>query len=270
MKMFLSLKRHVRKRLIAFLGLSKEVTGHYYPQQPTCQVPYVWSLFSLFLGEREDGYFVEVGAYDGIFASNTWGLSERQWAGLMIEPIPHLAKLCRESHRKHPRVKVVEHALGPVDSAELKLHLAGTLTTANTELFEEYAGVSWAKPALTPEILVVPSQTLNTLLVTHEAPTGFDVLVVDVEGFEAEVFSGFDLDRWRPKMMIVELADTHPDLVVTAESDARLGVLIEESGYRLVFKDHINTVFVRYDIWEKAYEPRASFTDAGINPASGA
>ena len=193
------------------------------------------------------------GAYDGVFVSNTWGLAVREWEGLMLEPVPHLARLCRDNHSNHPWVRVIESAAGPVDSSQLTLHLAGTLTTANSEAFEEYADVDWAKSALTSKTIAVPSQTLSTILRDNNAPVGFDVLVVDVEGFETEVFSGFDLGLWRPKMLIVEMADTHPDLTVTARVDASLGLLIEGFGYRTVFKDHINTVFVRSDVWASAF-----------------
>ena len=86
------------------------------------------------------------------------------------------------------------------------------------------------------------------------APRNFDVLVVDVEGFEEQVFAGFSLSDWRPKMMIVELADTHPDLTATSHSDARLGARLAAHGYNVVFKDSVNTVFVDDDVWAATYE----------------
>ena len=226
----------------------------YYPQQPTCQIPNLWMLYTRFLGENEGGYFVEVGAYDGIFVSNTWGLAERKWGGLMIEPVPHLAEFCRENHRSHPGVQIVEVGVGSVDSGELNLHIAGTLTTANVGVFSEYADIAWASPSLSSQIIRVGSDTLNLILRNHNVPVGFDVLVVDVEGYETHVFSGFSMTEWKPKMMIVELADTHPDLNATATADAHLGSAIIDAGYRIVFKDSINTVFIRQDIWETAYQ----------------
>ena len=50
-------------------------------------------------------------------------------------------------------------------------------------------------------------------------------------------------------MMIVELADTHPDLKATASDDGRLYREFATHGYVVVFKDSVNTVFVREDIW---------------------
>jgi len=225
----------------------------YYPQQPTCQIPHLWWLYTRFLGDRERGFFVEIGAYDGIFVSNTWGLTERGWTGLMVEPVPRLALACAASHARHPNVRVIQQAVGPEGVDEITLMLAETLTTANTEVFGEYSKVDWASGSLTNSTIRVPSQTLDSLLEANLAPTGFDVLVVDVEGFEDQVFSGFNLAEWRPKMLIIELSDTHPDLSSTSESDAVLGARILCGGYRVVFKDAVNTVFVREDVWASSY-----------------
>lgn len=249
-------QRGIRSRVARLIGpkvVQSPSSDGYYPQQPTCQIPHLAFLFSRFLGDRTDGLFVEVGAYDGVFVSNSWGLAERGWRGLMAEPVPALAQACRTNHSNHPGVTVIERAVGPEDDRDVRLQVAGTLTTANPDAFLEFEKVDWAVGALTDEVVVVKSQRLDTLLEEHGAPEGFDLLGVDVEGFEAEVFAGFDLARWRPKMLIVELLDTHPDLLLTSRSDAELGRRILDVGYVVVFKDQINTVFVRDDVYEAAY-----------------
>ena len=73
------------------------------------------------------------------------------------------------------------------------------------------------------------------------------LLVIDVEGAEAAVLRGFSLARWKPRMLIIELVHTHPDLHAVSAGDAHLQRLIEEAGYSVVYKDSINTVFVADD-----------------------
>jgi FkbM family methyltransferase len=214
---------------------------------PDCQIATLPFLLERFLGRRSEGFFVEVGAFDGISYSNTWGLAERGWSGLLVEPVPHLADECRRNHSSHPHVRIVECAIGAATGAT-SLILNGPLTTAHAGQAEEWAYAS-------AEAITVPMITLDSLLSREEVCPGFELLVVDVEGFEADVFAAFDLARWRPLMMIVELADTHPDLQNTAAADAQLSRSIEANGYRIVYKDHINTVFVLSDRVDEQFVP---------------
>jgi len=224
----------------------------YYPQQPDCQIASIAHLYSQFLGERENGTFVEIGANDGVLVSNTWGLAVRHWRGFMVEPIPAFAEACRRNHHQHPHVVVVETAVGDGSQSEMTLSLGGALTTANPEQKREYGSIPWSSYELTDHEVVVPAQSMDCLLEDLDVLPGFEVLVVDVEGLESTVFAGFALSKWRPQMMIVELADTHPQFSATRISDASLGRSILNAGYTIIYKDAINTVFVRADVWEAA------------------
>jgi hypothetical protein len=50
---------------------------------------------------------------------------------------------------------------------------------------------------------------MDSFLKKHNVPHNFDLLVVDVEGKEQEVFYSFDIEEWKPKMLIIELVDNH-------------------------------------------------------------
>ena len=229
------------------------VSTHFYPQQPSCQIPHVWLLYSRFLGERTEGAFVEIGGFDGVRFSNTWGLAARGWRGWMVEPVPELADRCRRNHEQHPAVHVLQQAVAAPGHGTVRLQVGGPLTTANPGQRDEYLRHEWSRSGLTDQFIDAPACSLDELLERHSVPTGFDVLVVDVEGFEEAVFSGFDISRWQPRMMIVELADAHPTLSGTMRNDAALARRIEEHGYVIVAKDMVNTVFVERHTWAAAY-----------------
>lgn len=219
-------------------------TGIFVPD-PSCQVVGLGDLYALVFGDRRDGLVVEVGAHDGVTASNSSCLVDAGWRALLVEPVAEFAAACRARYAGRGDVEVVETAVG-ASEGEVELLVAGTLTTAHAPTADAYDHIQWARSSLDGATRrTVPMTTLDDLLERHRVPAGFDVLVVDVEGFEAEVFEGADLDRWRPRMVIVELTDTHPDLQATRGANHRLLRHVQGHGYQIIYKDQINTVFVR-------------------------
>jgi FkbM family methyltransferase len=244
-----SLGRIVNK-ILNPLGLEMRPTGigstpPYFSMPTSCQIPNISTIIENIVGKKDDGVFVEVGAFDGYTFSNTWGLATRGWSGLMFEPIPKFAAAARRRHKNHAAVKIVESAIGDREDTTIVLTLGGAVTTGSSLQLSEYQRLSWARDSLSQNQIVVPSTTLDCALTDHGLLEEFDVLVIDVEGLEEQVFAGFTLEKWRPKILIVELADMHPDLVAHRVSHLNLSNSILQSGYRVVYKDHINTVFAR-------------------------
>jgi FkbM family methyltransferase len=228
--------------------------NQFYEQQPSCQISQLDSLLQIFLGRRDDGVFVEIGANDGVSCSNTWGLAKRGWTGYLVEAVPEFAEICKENHKEHKNISIWQVAIGDEDGAEVTFNIGGQLSTANHDLQLEYKSTAWAKSVITTKQVVIKTQKLDTFLRDKKIQPGFDVLVVDVEGYEAQVFSGFILSEWNPKMLIVELTDTHPHLKTNSKSDAALGQSILSKGYEIVYKDCINTVFVTTNIWKDTFQ----------------
>src|ERR1035437_6830450 len=60
-----------------------------------------------FFGEDYRGKFVDVGANDGVYGSNSYLLERHGWTGLLVEPSDRLAEACR---RARPGSVVVNKA----------------------------------------------------------------------------------------------------------------------------------------------------------------
>lgn len=215
----------------------------FYTVGPACQVENIGGLFEKYLGAIGDGFYVEVGAFDGVSHSNTLGLARRGWRGVVAEPNPASAELLRQNYKQFSQVAVEELAVGSSDGEVVQLQVAGTLSSKSAKLIAHYGNLGWAVGSLRDEIVAVQSVTLDSLLRKY-SPERFDLLVVDVEGSEKDVFSGFSLDLWRPTMIIVELTESHPDFQDFRRENAKIYVDLLSAGYVPVFKDSINTVFV--------------------------
>jgi len=202
-------------------------------------------LFQAAFGNLSSGTFIEVGAFDGDSFNNTCLLADLGWNGIYVEPVPEFAKACTLRHLINPKISVVNTALGARDG-NVRIHAAGALSTASEEHVSAYRKFSWARSGLSGRIISVPMTTLDKFLAASTVKPNFDPLVVDVEGFEAEVFAGFSLGEWRPQMLIVELEDFHPDFSGIPSITARSKELrrrIESAGYVQICLDAINTVY---------------------------
>ena len=213
-----------------------------------CQIENLNEIYQKYFGYPSKGYFVEVGAYDGEFVSNTSFLADHGWNGLYIEPIYEFYLKCLKRHDKND-VIVANVAIG-LEEGEKIIYRGDTLTTLDEEQMNRYKEIEWAQHISFKEE-VCDQMRLDALMEKMEVPKNFDLLVVDVEGKESEVFQTFDLSDWNPKMIIVELEDEHPSFQKYSNfvSDVKnLRNTIEQFGYIEIYKNQWNTVFVRSDL----------------------
>ncbi len=158
----------------------------------------------------EYGFFIEVGANDGISQSNTLYFEKyKNWQGILIEAIPELAEKCRINRSK----SVVEnYALVPFDYAQdyIKIHYCNLMSFVDGAMrSEEEKKVHLRKGCQVQNInnsyeINVPAMTL-TAIIDKYGVKNIDLFSLDVEGFELDVLQGIDFDRYQPKFMLIEV-----------------------------------------------------------------
>lgn len=219
-----------------------------YNVSKTCQIQDLNSIYDEYFGNTFNGFFVEVGAYDGESFSNTSCLADAGWRGIYIEPVEEFYQKCLERHTNND-VSVVQCAIGETEK-EIDIYINLGLTTTNKDMVNIYSEINWSVES-SFEKRKCSQIRLETLLNMHSVQPKFEVLVVDVESNETSVFNSFDLKYWSPKMIIVELIDEHPtfqryDSQIKINQDLRNRILT--FGYTEIYKDEINTVFVKQNL----------------------
>jgi FkbM family methyltransferase len=152
----------------------------------------------------DGGFFVEAGANDGVNYSNTYYLERaRGWTGVLVEGIPSLYRACV---RHRPRSRVVNCALVPPDAEGrlVKMHYSNLQSIVSGALPYEHVEAGLRSQAERTYDVQVPGRTLSSVL-DEARPPRFDLLVLDVEGYEAEVLRGLDLDRHAPRFALIEV-----------------------------------------------------------------
>jgi FkbM family methyltransferase len=170
----------------------------------------------------DGGVFVEAGANDGFRKSNTYHLERfRGWTGILIEPVPELAAQCERRRRGS---RVYQCALVGGD------HAAAEVVIAYADLCSEISVAGRPRPRSAwgwdkGYDIAVPARTLTDVL-AEDGATHIDFLSLDLQGFEAAALAGLDLDRWAPRIMLVEIVDDDAQRAV----DAVLGERYERLG----------------------------------------
>jgi len=160
-----------------------------------------------YLSQRR-GTFVELGAFDGLTQNNTvWLEANRGWRGILIEPIPEAYERCV---RNRPRATVVNCACVSYDYPEPTVGMvySGLMSIVRGARSSDEGDDAWVSRGeelqqIERYTCTVPARTLTAVLDDHGVRR-FDLLSLDVEGYELEVLNGFDIERFLPRHVLVE------------------------------------------------------------------
>ena len=182
---------------------------------------------------KRNGFFVEIGAFDGTNLSNSL-LLERDygWSGILVEPSPAFtipilstrkAKLCAQ----------------PVDSQS-----GNTVTMLFMTQKPEVSAISRvanndrnAEQRKKEHVQIEMSTIgLMDLLVKYNAPDVIDYISIDTEGNEFDILENFDFRRFDIRLFSIEHNFT--------EAEGKLDTLLKKNGYERVFKE-----VSKFDAW---------------------
>ncbi|WBB46826.1 FkbM family methyltransferase [Verrucosispora sp. WMMA2044] len=171
------------------------------------------------------GVFVDIGAGDGVRGSNTLYVENLGWRGLCVDADP----------RNHQRLR---QRCCAVDTC------AVSATTGLWPFGMYRHKPSWSglhRTGTDYQQTLVTCRTLEDLL-DQWCINGIDLLSIDVEGTELDVWKSFNPDKHQPKIVIIEYDDSHPDRHRRTIHD-RLG----QETYELVHVTPANLVLHRTD-----------------------
>jgi FkbM family methyltransferase len=165
------------------------------------------------------GVFVEVGGEDGAIRSNTLHFEQKGWTGLIIEPDPRQ----RENLARNRRCLIENCAIGVDPHAVFHL----TDPPALSGFLREGGD------------LRVPVKTLGNVL--RENGIGMiDLLSIDTEGTEIEIWRSFEPEFHRPDLVIIEYNTQGLPL-----KDNELLDEMNRGPYRLLHRTEANLIFRR-------------------------
>jgi FkbM family methyltransferase len=194
---------------------------------------------------HDEGFYIDVGAWDPEFDSVTKLFYDAGWRGINIEPSPHRYE--RLAARRQRDVNIC--AAVSETPGEIALYHdvgASPLSTTVKAIAEEHE----ANHHMSSEILMVKAVTLTQICADH-APANIHFLKIDVEGAEATVLRSLDLSRYRPWFLCIEC---HYPMRTDLQTYDAWEPYLCYHHYRFVFTDkwRINRYYVTEEHAERA------------------
>lgn len=183
--------------------------------------------------DYDNGYFVELGANDGVTQSNSLYFEKfRNWRGLLVEPAPQNYLKCRKNRSSRDSIYCAACVSFDYEDEFVRIAYSNLMSTpvslesdikdprAHARLGDRFLG-----NGETVFEFGAVARPLNSLLEDSGAPKLIDFLSLDVEGAELEVLKGVDHNAFRFKYILVECRDF-----------SRLSAYLENQRYRFVEK----------------------------------
>lgn len=163
---------------------------------------------------KKNGYFVEVGAYDGIEYSNTY-LMERDygWKGILIECNPRWFSSIYQNRDSI----FMPYAVYNENNKILEFYDTGHGLSGLVETNHHYSNQR-------AQVIQVMTKTLTQILDNANAPSFIEFLSLDTEGSEYEILRTHDFDKYKFGYICVEHNDVLQNRIMIRQ-------LLESKGY---------------------------------------
>ncbi len=185
-------------------------------------------------------YFIQVGSNDGAQGDPIHHLvrRNRKWAGIFIEPVPFLFERLKANYGSSRRFVFENVAIGQERGNALFHYVSAHARDALGERlpfwydqlgsFDRNHIIKHLDGLLEPYIVDVelPCLPLQDIL-DRNAVQRVDLLHIDTEGYDYQVLSQFDFNRYKPRVVLYE----HKHLGSAARQQAEQ--LLRRHGYQL-------------------------------------
>ena len=186
----------------------------------------------------EPGYIgtcIDIGAGVGTERSNTYYFEKNRWVCLCIEPNPNLYR-----HMRMYRRLALNLACSNYDkkSAPFQVYVVNqdnqeaiSSLVVDQRLVESHKGIIDKTYEIQVEV-----KKLDTILSKINIEK-IDFISIDTEGTELDVLQGFDIARWKPKLLVIE----------NNFNDTGLKEYLSKFGYILSERIGVNDFYVNPD-----------------------
>jgi FkbM family methyltransferase len=201
----------------------------------------------------DDGFYVEIGAVDGVTYSNSKFFEDQLgYKGMLVEAQPRMFKQLEQNRPNNILInKAISLSIEPI--IFLGNSPCGGIESHMTNNFKQ----NWHKHS---ERYIVNTAQFNKLFNNYKIKF-IDFITIDVEGGEYDVLSTIDFNNVEIYVVCIEL-DGH-----NKEKDDKCRQMLNDNGFKLHNRLFINEFWVNdnYSRRDKLFDKTKQFSFSGIS-----
>ena len=207
-------------------------------------------IFSLFFSHNEisNPTYLDIGANEPKYISNTYYFYEKGSMGVLIEPNPFLYKKLK---MKRPNDIVLNIGIGFTDIQEADFYMfpdyANGLSTFSKKEAKHWEEIGMKGMGKIPieKVIQMPLVPINKILEQYFANKAPDVISLDVEGLDLEILKAMDFVKYRPSLICVEtlMYDENQKTFKTTE----VTDFMVSKNYLVYADTRVNTIYYKND-----------------------
>lgn len=189
------------------------------------------------LGRKENGFFLDIGAHNGITFSNSYFFEKaRTWNGICVEPIKEVFLELKKNRTCHCENVAIFKETGKVKFQKVSgvgEMLSGIKSNLNDNHLEKFKK-EMDEAGETVEVIECSSITIEDLQLKYDFEE-IDYISIDIEGGEFDVITSIDFKKIKVSCLTIENND---------DSDDRIKNYLIKSGYYFLFKYGVDEFYV--------------------------
>ena len=179
------------------------------------------------------GNCMEIGACDGVFVSNTLIFEQQGWNCICVEPNKEYYKSLSKNRKCTVNCACGLENKNDVDFTIFDLHGGNQSAISSLKIDERLVDshTHLISNSFTEKVNI---RTIDEILKQFPLIISLDFLSIDTEGTELDVLQGFDIDKWKPKLFVIE----------NNFNDPQITEYLSVFGYKKVKRIEVNDFYI--------------------------
>jgi len=164
-----------------------------------------------FFPNKTNGYFIDIGAHNGVDINNTYYFEKEGWSGVCFEPIPDIFEQLKQNRKCKTVNKAISDEEGPSQFFLIKGY-----SDMLSGLVDKYPQEHIARINREFDHYEQDYDYIDVICSTFDKEieeTNIDILSIDTEGAELAILKTIDFNKYNINVMIVEYNYHNPDLI---------------------------------------------------------